>query len=122
MSSRKRHGDTIKPWLSAHADCKEGRFIQCGNSLLLSPHFHELTAGAKFLYLCMCMESGGRRDFTFPLGAAKKYGIAKNSLTRQIAELKEAGFIQVQSMANLRQPNEYSFSFVWKGVQQISNK
>ena len=122
MSGRKRHGDTIKPWLSARADCKEGRFIQCGNSLLLSEEFQALTAGARFLYLCMTMESAGKRDFLFPLSAAKKYGIAKNSLTRQISELKEAGFIHVQSMANLRQPNEYSFSFEWKGIRQIGAK
>ena len=112
--SRKKHGDTIKPWLSARSDCKEGRFIQCGNSLLLSPKYHQLTAGAQMLYLCMCMESGGRKDFVFPLSAAKKYGISKNSLTRHIAELKKLGFIEVQSMKNLRLPNEYSFSFFWK--------
>lgn len=120
--SRRKHGDTIKPWLSAHADCKEGRFIQCGNSLLLSKQFQALTAGARFLYLCMCMESGGRRELIFPLGAAKKYGIAKNSLTRQIAELKESGFIEVRSNANLRMPNEYSFSLNWKLKGNALNK
>lgn len=120
MSGRKRHGDTIKPWLSARSDCKEGRFIQCGNSLLLSNEFQGLTAGARFLYFCMAMESGGKREFVFPLTSAKKYGIAKNSLTRQIAELKEAGFIHVQSMANLRQPNEYCFSFDWKSARQMN--
>lgn len=119
--SRKRHGDTIKPWLSARNDCKEGRFIQCGNSLLLSKQFHDLTAGARYLYLCMCMESGGKRDFIFPLLAAKKYGIPKNSLTRHIAELQSHNFITVQSMANLRQPNEYSFCFEWKNQSATNN-
>lgn len=102
------------PWLSARPDCKEGRFVQVGNSLLLSSCFQELSAGARFLYLCMAMESGGKRDFTFPLSSAKKYGIAKNSFSRYIKELSDSGFISVHSMANLRQPNEYSFSFVWK--------
>lgn len=60
MGSRRRGRDTIKPWLSARLDCKEGRFIQVGNSLLLSKEFQALTAGARFLYLCMTMESGGR--------------------------------------------------------------
>lgn len=112
--SRRRSGGTIKSWLSARPDCKEGRFVQVGNSLLLSSCFQELSAGARFLYLCMAMESGGKRDFTFPLSSAKKYGIAKNSFSRYIKELSDSGFISVHSMANLRQPNEYSFSFVWK--------
>ena len=72
MGSRRRGRDTIKPWLSARLDCKEGRFVQVGNSLLLSKEFQALTAGARFLYLC------------------------------------------IQSMANLRQPNEYSFCKRWR--------
>ena len=112
--SRKKHGDTIKPWLSARTDCKEGRFIQCGNSLLLSKKFQALTAGAQMMYLCMTMESGGRKDFIFPQTAGKKYGIASASMRRYIKELQENGFVSVQSMANLRLPNEYSFSTAWK--------
>ena len=112
--SRRRHGDTIKPWLSARADCKEGRFIQCGNSLLLSKEFQSLTAGAQMMYLCMALESGGRMDFKFPQMAAKKYGFAPASMRRYIKELEQKNFITVQSMANVRQPNEYRFSLVWK--------
>ena len=63
MGSRRRGRDTIKPWLSARLDCKEGRFVQVGNSLLLSKEFQALTAGARFLYLCMTMESAGKREF-----------------------------------------------------------
>lgn len=62
----------------------------------------------------MAIESGGRKDFTFPLSAAKKYGIAERSFRRFVDELTEAGFIIKHSMANLRQPNEYEFSFDWK--------
>ena len=112
--SRRKHGDTIKPWLSAHSDCKEGRFIQCGNSLLLSKKFQALTAGAQMMYLCMTMESAGRKDFLFPQAVAKKYGFPPASMRRYIKELQESGYITVQSMANLRQPNEYSFSSTWK--------
>ena len=38
MGKRRRAGgnNNINPWLSARMDCKEGRFIQVGNSLLLS--------------------------------------------------------------------------------------
>lgn len=105
---------SLFPWLSAKPNCKEGRFIQVGNSLLLSKEFQKLSAGARWLYLCMTMESGGRRDFLFPLASAKKYGIPDASFRRYINELVNASLISKQSMANLRQPNEYSFSFEWK--------
>lgn len=120
--SRRRHGDTIKPWLSARVDCKEGRFIQVGNSLLLSKEFQSLTAGAQMMYLCMALESGGRMNFIFPQAAAKKYGFPPASMRRYIKELQEKNLISVQSMANLRQPNEYSFSLVWKQNKEPPTK
>lgn len=104
----------IRPWLSAHADCSEGRFLQVGNSLFFARPFQELSSGAQVLYLCMAMESGGRREFVFPRTAAKKYGIPPRSLLRYVAELTDAGFIDKTSLKNLRQPNEYQFSFRWK--------
>lgn len=112
--SRAKHGETIKPWVSARVDCREGRFLQVGNSLMLSPKFHALSYGAQITYLCMALESGGQREFTFPRTAAEKYGIPRNSLTRYVDELKNSGFITVQSMANLRKANAYSFCFAWK--------
>lgn len=104
----------ILPWLSARGDSSEGRFLQIGNSLLLSKSFQALSAGAQVLYLCMSMESAGRREFVFPRTAAKKYGIPPRSLLRYVAELTDAGFIDKTSLKNLRQPNEYQFSFRWK--------
>lgn len=104
----------ILPWLSARADVSEGRFLQIGNSLLLSKPFQALSAGAQVLYLCMALESGGRREFIFPLTSAKKYGIKRASFWRHVQELTDAGFIVRKSMANLRQPNEYAFNFSWK--------
>lgn len=104
----------IRPWLSARADCSEGRFLQIGNSLMLSKPFQALSPGAQMLYLCMALESGGRREFIFPRTAAKKYGVKPRSLLRYIDELSDAGFIDKTSLRNLRQPNEYSFSFRWK--------
>lgn len=105
---------TVLPWASAKADNKEKRFLQLGNSLLFNEQFHHLSAGAKHLYICMMMESGGHRDFLFPQSAAKKYGIAPASFWRYVAELADAKFIRVQSMKNLRQKNEYAFSSEWK--------
>lgn len=112
--SRAKKSDTIKPWLSARADCKEGRFIQVGNSFLLSEATQALTAGAFRTYMCMCMESGGRRDFQFPQKTAHKYGIADKTLRRHVDELVEKGFIVAYRNANLRKPNDYSFGMRWK--------
>lgn len=112
--SQKKSRATLLAWLSASLDCKEGRFVQVGNSLLLSEQFQTLSAGARFTYLAMCMEGGGKREFVFPLSAAKKYGIASMSLRRQVDELVKGGFITVRSGACVRAPNIYTFSFDWK--------
>ena len=104
----------ILPWLSARENNQEGRFLQIGNSLFLCDHFQNLSDGTKYLYLCMALESGGKKDFQFTRTSAKKYGISSSSLRRHVAELKESGFISFSSGANLRQPNEYIFSFEWK--------
>lgn len=111
-----KRGDTIKPWLSGRVDCREKRFIQVGNTLMLSETFQCLSPGSKYLYFCMALESAGRSYFTFPLGAAKKYGIRGSSLRRHINELEQKGFIVRHSMKNLRQPNDYNFSYGWKDV------
>ena len=104
------------PWLSARPDCQDKRFIQAGNSLLLSTKFKALRPGARSLYISMCMESGGQREFTLPRKAALKYGFAENTAIRYTTELIDAGFIKlISSGANLRQPNIYQFSDIWKG-------
>ena len=105
---------TILPWLSSKPDCAEGRFLQIGNSLFLSKAFQNLSPGAQMLYLYAALESGGRIEFLFPQKTASKYGIAPRSLRRHLDELIEAGFIEKTSLKNLRQPNEYVFSFHWK--------
>lgn len=69
--SKRKHGPTIVPALSAKVDNKEKRFIQVGNSLLRSKQFHALSTGSRFLYFCMAMESGGRKNFILPQKDAK---------------------------------------------------
>jgi len=108
MAKYKR--SALLPWLSARPDGKDGRFIQVGNSLLLSKRFQSLSRGAQHLYLCMAMESGGRREFIFPLSAAKKYGISPSGLRRYSSELTQFGFLSFVSMKSLRAPNVYRFS------------
>lgn len=106
---------TISPWLSAKNDCREGRFLQIGNSLLLSPQIQQLSVGARMMYLCMAMESGGKREFTFSRSVGEKYGIPDGSFKRYIKELKENSFIDcIEDNHTTRKPNVYAFSFDWK--------
>ena len=115
--SKKKYSNIIPAWLSAKRDNQEGRFIQVGNSLLLSEKYQSLTPGARHLYLCMAMECGGRREFKFPLSAATKYGISSSTFRRHIAQLEAKEFITVLSMQSARKPNEYTFSLAWKGIR-----
>lgn len=107
---------SIVSWLSANRDCREGRFIQVGNSLLLSPEFHKLKSGAQMLYLCAAMESGGGADFKFSHTTAKKYGISYASFDRYRDELVKYGFIERTDDENHEQykPSKYRFCFTWK--------
>jgi hypothetical protein len=104
----------IVPALSAKVDNKEKRFIQVENSLLLSKQFHALSTGSRFLYFCMAMESGERKNFILPQKDAKKYGIAPSSLRKHINELEAARFIRVYSGKPTREPNRYEFCLSWK--------
>lgn len=113
---RKKTGRTIVPWLTAKPDGREKRFIQVGNSLLLSKSFQALGPGPQHLYLCMAMESGGRQTFRFPRTTALKYGITPSSLARYVTKLEEKGFLQVYSRKRLRQPNDYLFTLSWRAV------
>lgn len=72
-------------------DNKEKRFIQVGNSLLLSKQFHALSTGSRFLYFCMAMESGGRKNFILPQKDAKMpHGV--NPRSRLIHFSKNSSF------------------------------
>lgn len=110
--SRKRT-QPIPFWLTATTDGRES-FTRIGQSLLKSTQFQGLSTGARYLYLCMTAESKGAREFTFPLSAAKAYGIAPRSLWRQVDELKKGGFVEFNSGANVRAPNLYTFSLTWR--------
>lgn len=114
----------ILPWLSRRRDNTEGRFLQVGNSLLLSVKekgsgaeqnpFVKLSAGAKVLYLCMANEAAGHRSFEFTRVTAAKYGIPNSNLRRNVEELIKAGLIQRNSGKTVRQPNHYEFLLDWK--------
>lgn len=108
----------ISPWLSAKADNKENRFTQMGNTFMLSKKVQSLSVGARWLYLSMAMESGGKREFTFKHSSAKKFGISSTSYDRFLKELKDSKFIEKIEDESLAQyaPGRYRFVFGWKGV------
>lgn len=109
------------PWLSAKADCREGRFLQIGNSFFLSKGTQNLSTGARCLFLTMALESGGKRSFVFPRATALKYGFSESSFLRYVKELVAARFIEVVSCGRFaRLPNEYRFSFGWKGIEKAT--
>ena len=89
--------------------------MQIGNSLFLCEPFKALSSGAQHLYLCMCLESGGQRQYSFPAKSMSKYGIPIRSARRQIEELVEHGFIAcVSSGKTTRTESLYEFRLNWK--------
>lgn len=114
MGRRKKF--PIEPWLTAtHSGNEPGGFVRVGKSLLKSPQFQSLTYGARMTYLCMCMEAGGQKEFTFPRLAIMAYGLKQRQCRVNIEELEKAGFIRksTQGKGNLH-PNEYEFVSLWK--------
>lgn len=99
----------IVPWLSARKDNREGRFVQLGNSLLLSPAYQALTGTAKLLLLTMAMESAGHSTVVYTHGTARKYGIPGSSYDRAINDLRAAGMVELLGEPPLPQykPNCY---------------
>ncbi len=62
----------------------------------------------------MLLESGGKREFTFPRSKYSKLA-GHDVFQRAKDELIEKGFIRVkQNNANLRKANIYEFSEAWK--------
>lgn len=116
--ARKNNNVQLLPWMSARTDCKEKRFLQIGNSLLVGENspFKLLTSGAQILYICMAMESGGKREVAFSRGTAAKYGINKNTYNRAVAELISHNFVEQAPDLSTGpfKPTMYRFSFTWK--------
>jgi hypothetical protein len=65
-------------------------------------------------YLCMTLQSAGKREFQFPNATARKYGISDKSFRRYVRELEAGGFLTINSGKITREPNIYSFSLEWK--------
>lgn len=114
MSRNKKSDKKVSSWLSARADCVEGRFIQVGNSFLLSGTVQKLTPSTRWVYLCMAMESGKTPRFTLSKKEAEKYGIPHSTLERARKELRDTGFIRYRSGKNTREKNQCEFDYGWK--------
>lgn len=102
------------PWQTMKENGIEERYIRLGNSQLLHSATMELGDKAFKLYVYMLLESGGKREFTFPRSKYRK--LAGNTVFQNAKEeLLQKGFIVLkQNNANLRKPNIYEFSEEWK--------
>lgn len=110
-------------WASAKDDCREQRFAQIGNSLFYDPRFQSLSVGARHLYFCCILESGGKKEFQFPAVKIKALGLKERSTRSHFDELIAHGFIEKKSSGqNTRTPNDYLFSQEWRKRPQPINK
>ena len=101
-------------WQTTKGDGIEERYIRLGNSQLLHPAFVNLGDKAIRVYINMLLESGGKKEFTFPYNKYKDY-VSKAGFQAVKAELIEKGFIrEKQNNSNLRKPNIYEFVEDWK--------
>lgn len=102
------------PWQSCKDNGIEERYIRLGNSQLLHPATLSLSDRAFRIYTHMLLESGGKREFTFPRSKSKQL-MASSTFHKAKAELIEKGFIkEKRNNANLRKPNVYEFSADWQ--------
>ena len=107
----------LLPWLSGNQDCRDGRFIQVGNSLLLSDTFKKLKGNEYKTYFSLCMEAGGKPTVTLSRSRAEKmYGIDDATFVRSIEALKKKGLISCEFDDNpyKYKANVYRFTTSWK--------
>lgn len=119
MSHRKQKSIAdIKPWLSSDKSCVEGRFIQVGNSWMMSKPLQVLTANARLLMLYMAMESGPSRRFAFTHSTAEKYGLSASTFDDAKKQLLQIGYIRIVNNEDYNQykPNEFEFMSGWKDL------
>lgn len=102
------------PWQTCKDTGIEERYIRLGNSQLLHPAMMSLSDKAVRIYTYMLLESGGKREFTFP--RSKYIRISSISAFKNAKEeLISKGFIiEKQNNKNLRKANVYEFSEDWR--------
>ena len=81
------------PWQTCKESGIEERYIRLGNSQLLHPAMLDLSDKARTIYIYMLLESGGKREFTFPRSKYSK--IAGHTVFQNAKdELLQKGFIK----------------------------
>ena len=92
-----------------------GRFVPLTNALMLDKLFQSLTPNARWFFLALCMEAGGRPTVTMSHSAAKKYGITPSSYDSAVKQLTEKGFIKLADNLSRLETNRFELLFVWRG-------
>lgn len=106
----------FKPWETRNADGIEKRYIRLGVTQMSAEVMRRLSPAAVKIYIYMKLESGGRKEFTFPHTKYSSY-MSKPTFFRVVKELEEQGFIDIiQRNRNLRKSNVYAFSERWKTI------
>lgn len=86
------------------------------NRLLISSAWHNLSHGARDLYILLLSQYKGiytGNNVKCPYTDIIKYGIGRASISKYLKELEQQGFIDVDSGGMSRIPNEYHFSDRW---------
>lgn len=110
MSRSKR--TPFREWETAKNNGIEKRYIRLGATKYY--RMTDLSANAFKVFICMCMESAGQREFQFPYSKYKDF-MSTHTFVRVKQELIDKGYIEeVQNNKNLRQANVYRFSSGWK--------
>lgn len=105
----------FQPWETKTSGIEQ-RYIRLGNSQLLDQSIRGLGDKAFRLYAYMRLDSGGRREFEMPYARIRQLmPISRPAIKAAVTELEQAGLIEVaENNANLRKPNLYRFSTVWR--------
>ena len=104
----------FSPWETKKNDGIEKRYIRLGASQMASEPMRALSNSAFKIYCYMRLESGGKKEFTFPHQKYQSY-MSKPTFFDAQKELVEKGFIDViQRNKNVRKANVYAFSERWK--------
>lgn len=108
----------LKPWETGNTGgtlSKNDWYGRVCFSLVSHPAFKALSHLEVRVYLCMILRAGGNVEFTFPKAVYESdYGLSKTSVQKAVKGLQAAGFIQVSTQWQVRQPNIYRFSNEWK--------
>lgn len=118
MAKRKGGKVPLSPWATAirEGEPEDSRYIRVGTSLYTHPAFTNLKPSTRFIYHLMIDKAAGKREFPFPRAYYRERGLSESTVRRAIAELKEAGFIELIFSGKLtRQQNQYRFIWNWKG-------